>query len=151
MLQTYKHACNVSRKPMINPARIHKVGESMRRIKVVLGERYRAYKQATDPQWVALRAVQTARKQARRVVLRTYRQRKPATPGMYNPSIPHFRQTRAQRLSLFKRPRFDAPAPEPRLPTVEEIKKANAQTGTLTPESKKATPFGKRVSAGEYF
>ncbi len=104
-----------------------------------------------DPAWVAARAVITARKRNRREVLRKYHTRKPATPGVYNPSIPLFRQTRAQRLSLFKRPRFSGPAPEPQLPTVEEIKKANAQTGTLTPESKKATPFGKRVSAGEYF
>ena len=48
MLHTYKRQCKGLGEPMQGPERIAKVRESMRGIKIVMGERYREYKAASQ-------------------------------------------------------------------------------------------------------
>lgn len=70
-LSTYQHYCRQNRRPMPNKERIDKCLDSMKAIKVVLGERRHAYKEVVgDKDFLAARTVAREQRQLDRAAVR---------------------------------------------------------------------------------
>lgn len=69
MLYTYKKWCAKTRTEMIQPMRLKKVKDSMRGIRIVLGERSLAYKYATNPRFASNQDIKRLKKQRKRKLI----------------------------------------------------------------------------------
>jgi len=133
MLLTYRHQCKHLGEEMVQPERLQKVSKSMKAIKVVLGERYREYKQATDWKWCEQRAVLHERR--RQYLAR--RRRRTGLPPDQRPKVPGglavWRMSKQQKFADLKPRQPDEPPPTGQLPEKMQHERATNGHGQ-TPE-----------------
>lgn len=116
MLSTYRHQCEVGGVGMANSERVRKVRRSMARIKVVMGERWRAMKEQVEGKDSGWR-VSRDKKKAMRDKIRGQERRRNALPTQ------HFRQreTHPKRKKIKFRQTHPRPAPPSTEQSSEQI------------------------------
>jgi len=116
MLYTYKHQSESMGERMEDQHRIRKVRQSMKAIKVVLGERYRWYKEQTDQGWVNNQARLAAKRRDNRDRFRARSSLRPGQRPRVPGGMPKWQLNKAQKYAYLKPRPADQPAPEGSFP-----------------------------------